>query len=220
MLKKYVEDGYSADMLDKISYIFTYVDMIREFSPVFMRFDFPQNMTSTHNVENFFKRLKKNHTSRNRKIFFMYTFEQKEGSNHLHAYAFCIVDRRDYRFRRSVKAMLQKTWDYEQEQNPDLKNLWISTAPPGRRGNVKGYNFYSLSTHENAHTAIDEAFKAASYLAKLTQIPKAGMLPAGARRWRCSEMPRLSQKEIRPGFDPEKNTRVYPPPTKSRVRCT
>lgn len=207
LLEKYAEYGYSKYMLDRITDMFTYVDMIKEFSPVFMRFDFPQNMASTHHVENFFKRLKKVHTSGKKKIFYMYTFEQRGGSDYLHAHAFCIVDRRDYRFRRSVKAVLQKTWDYEQYQNPGLKNLWISTAPPGRRGNVKGYNFYSLSTHENAHTAIDKAFKAASYLAKTTQIPNVGMLPAGTRRWRASTMPSLSQEEVRPGCDLEKGKR-------------
>lgn len=207
LLEKYATDGYIADVLNKIADMFTYVDMIKDFTPVFMRFDFPQNMTSTHHVENFFKRLKKNHTKRNKKLFYMYAFEQKEGSDYFHAHAFCIVDRGDYRFRRSIKAMLQKTWDYEQSQNTSLKNLWISPAPPGRRGNVKGYNFYSLSTHENAHTAIDEAFKAASYLAKTTQIPKAGMLPEGTRRWRASTMPRLSQEEVRPGCDLEKAKR-------------
>lgn len=207
LILKYAQDGYRKDLLSKIYDMFQYVDMTKGFSPMFMRFDFPHNMETTNHVENFFKRLKKNHTSKGKKIFYMYSIEQKAHSNDIHAHAFCIVDHGHYRFRSAVKRMIQKTWDYEQAKNPDLKNLWISTAPPGRRGNVKGYNFYALSTHENAHTAIEEAFKAASYLAKTTQLPKEGMLPTGGRRWRCSEMPRLSQEEIRPGYDLEKAKR-------------
>lgn len=220
LLDTYASNGYIETILLKIQYIFQYVDMIKRFSPMFMRFDFPHNMNTTHHVENFFKRLKKNHTSKGWKVFYFYTFEQKSDSDCIHAHAFCIVNHDNYRFRSTVKRMLQKTWDYEQEENLDLKNLWISTAPPGRRGNVKGYNFYSLSTHESASTAIEEAFKAASYLAKTTQLPNEEMLPAGGRRWRCSTMPKLTQEEVRPGFDLEKAKRFLkaaPPTLKNRV---
>lgn len=204
LLATYASDGYRNDMLIKIYDMFQYVDMIKDFSPMFVRFDFAKKMTSTVHVSNLFKRLKKNHSSRKRKMFYMCSIEQKKKREYLHAHAFCIVNHGDYRFRRDVKAMLEEAWRHEQSQNHELGDLWIPKAPPGQLGSEKGYNFYSLSTHVAASTAIEEAFKAASYLAKTTQIPQAGMLPEGARLWRCSQMPNLYQDEIRPGFDLQK----------------
>ena len=231
LLQSETNSGFYKDVLDSILDLFNYVDALKEFSPVFMRFDFPAKSTE-ENVIRFFDRAKKLHQRKSWKFFYMYTREFEPIHKHSHYHAFCIVDRRRYTSALNIEKMLQAIWDYEIERNPILKdcledkdkNLWFSRIdrrerykPPHERSNRR-YNFYSLSSDSRAIPGDrDRAFEAASYMAKITQVPSHDLETPRKRRRGRSILPKLAPDDIRPGYDSEKAKHLLkaPPPLKN-----
>lgn len=216
------KNNYSFDtvVLDRIIDIFDYADARKGFSPVFMRFDFPEN-TSLDSVKRFLKYAKDDHTSNGRLFLYMYTEEFEPEEKYVHYHAFCIVNHREYSSANSIENMLTYMWRHEQRRREDGKSLFFTRFNPAKRWiktqgqkDVKRFNFYSLSTDVQAEPGDRErAFTAASYLAKTSQLPEKN--PGQKKRqWNSSALKKLSPEEIRPGYNPEKAQRfLKAPPT-------
>jgi len=213
LLKSQKMCGFDTDILDRILYIFDYVDVIKGFSPVFMRFDFPAS-TSCESVRRFLKYVKDDHTGKARLFFYMYTEEFEPREKYVHYHAFCIVNHREYSSANSIENMLTYLWRHERKKRDDGASLFFTRFDPAKRWakaqdkeKYRRFNFYSLSTDVQATEGDRErAFTAASYLAKTSQLPE--KVPGQKKRhWNSSILKKLSQEEIRPGFDLEKAKR-------------
>lgn len=212
--------SFDTEVLDRIIDIFDYADAIKGFSPVFMRFDFPEN-TSLDSVKRFLKYAKDDHTSKDRLFLYMYTKEFEPEEKYTHYHAFCVVNHREYSSAKAIENMLTYLWRHEQKKRKDDKSLHFTRRDPTKRWNktmdqnqFKRFNFYSLSTDVQAESGDRElAFTAASYLAKTSQLPE--KVPGQKKRhWNSSALKKLSPEEIRPGYDPQKAERfLKAPPT-------
>lgn len=217
LLRRYRDSGFSKSVLNAIIDIFNYADALIKFTPVFMRFDFPAGTTS-ENIERFFDRLQKYHKRKDKRILYMYTREFEPINKHEHYHAFCIVNRREYVSARNIEEMLQEIWAFEIERNPRLssavdwydREIHFTRIDPKtkyqraseREHNPRRYNFYSLSTGPGAIAGDrDKAFEAASYLAKIEQIPAQPHDAPKRRRRGRSVLPKLNPEEIRPNYD-------------------
>lgn len=226
LLQSEIKNGFYKDVLDSILDLFDYVDMLKEFSPVFMRFDFPAKSTE-ENILRFFDRTKKLHQRNGKRFFYMYTREFEQINKHEHYHAFCIVNRRDYTSALNVEKMIQRSWEPEITRNEYLnglieeneKNIWFTRVDkkeqfkPICERSSRRYNFYSLSTDSRSNPEDRaRAFEAASYMAKVTQVP--GHNPAEPRKRRRgrSTLPKITMAEIRPGYDLEKAKRFLKAP--------
>lgn len=244
-LDLYVKDdelGYSKNTLDSIINLFNYVDALKNFSPIFTRFDFPAESTED-NVKRFFDKVKKHHQRKDEPFFYMYTREFDSTHKHEHFHAFCIVNHNSYISGGDVHKMLWNLWwsevnrndvlkarkqeidskneseDNDKYNNPNRKThkhvqIWRTSKPRGyeymteetRAQIPKPYNFYSLSTYgtqDNEYTdGIINAFRAASYMAKLSQNPGTKDIEGnGKRNCRPSSLKKLTLNDIRPGYD-------------------
>lgn len=208
--KKY---SFDTEVLDRIIDLFDYADAIKGFSPVFMRFDFPVN-TSVESVRRFLKYAKDNHTEIGRLFLYMYTEEFEQNEKYIHYHAFCIVNHREYSSANAIENMLTYLWRHERKKREDGATLFFTRRDPTKRWSktkdqkdVKRFNFYSLSTDLQAESGDRErAFTAASYLAKTSQLPER-VLGQKKRQWNSSALKKLTQAEIRPGYDLEKAKR-------------
>ena len=205
--------SFDTDVLDRILDMFDYADAIKGFSPVFMRFDFPEN-TSIESVKRFLKYVKDEHTGKDRLFLYMYTEEFEEKEKYTHYHAFCVVNHREYSSAKAIENMLTHMWRHEQKKREDGKPLFFTRRDPTKRWNktkdqnqFKRFNFYSLSTDVQAEPGDRElAFTAASYLAKTSQLPE--KIPGQKKRhWNSSALKKLSPEEIRPGYDLQKAER-------------
>lgn len=194
--------GYSQNILDAILALFEHADAIKSFTPKFLRFNFWKDC-SEEDMKRFFKNIRESHRKENKKFLYLCTAEEDKKGIHFHA--FCIVSSNDYIYRKDIIQELNKHADsiingkYEANtklQIPRKPRAKLQLTPNDR--SPKKYNFYSISKHCKANREeLREAFWAASYLAKIDQIPKNS---SSKRRLFKSVIKKLNDNEIRPGF--------------------
>lgn len=168
-------------ILERTYQLFAYANRTQSFQGRFMRVDF-NDRVSLLDVKKFYEFLTKYHRRAGKPFLYMMTVERSKLKG-LHFHSYVIAHYQDYGEKAKLSAKIKKLWNPNELDYLD-KAIWVP-------GSKRLPNFYSISEDPRARPGErQEAFKAASYLAKVSQLPN---LPKGTRRMRSSQIRKQKQ---------------------------